>query len=180
MFLLRGFRAATEIVINPSERRLYFYVASELKKTYPVAVGKPGTPTPAGEYQVLNKHLYPGGMLGSRWMGLSIPNGNYGIHGTDSPSSIGKLISHGCIRMHNYDVEELFPQVAIGTPVQIKTIAGYNVVSAPAVAGPGSGPPLDNNVYIVQPGDTLWGIAQRHHVDLNTLISVNHLTNPDV
>ena len=54
-----------------------------------------------------------------RWLGLSIPSGNYGIHGTNNPSSIGKAVSNGCIRMYNRDVTELSKTVPLGTPVKI-------------------------------------------------------------
>ncbi|MBP2658929.1 MAG: ErfK/YbiS/YcfS/YnhG family protein [Firmicutes bacterium] len=59
----------------------------------------------------------PGGAFGAMWMGLNIPH--YGIHGTNSPSSIGKIVSHGCIRMYNNDVLVLSRLVSIGTPVRI-------------------------------------------------------------
>lgn len=107
------------IVIHTSCRRLELYEGNRLIKQYPIAVGKASTPTPNGHYTIANKSLYPGGPFGSRWMGLSIPH--YGIHGTNNPTSIGKYISKGCIRMHNRDVENLFEQVEIGTPVFIKS-----------------------------------------------------------
>ena len=64
----------------------------------------------------------PNNPLGSRWLGLNA-NGTtgdtYGIHGNNSEASIGKYVSHGCVRMHNADVEELFDKVAVGTSVTI-------------------------------------------------------------
>jgi hypothetical protein len=57
--------------------------------------------------------------LGTRWLGLNVPTGNYGIHGTNAPWSIGRFASNGCIRMHNRDIEAIFPLCPIGTPVQI-------------------------------------------------------------
>ena len=59
----------------------------------------------------------PGNPLGTRWMGLSAPA--VGIHGTPDPASIGYSVSHGCIRMRIPEVEWLFTQVDIGTPVYI-------------------------------------------------------------
>lgn len=53
-------------------------------------------------------------------MGLNVTWGKYGIHGTTKESSIGRAASHGCIRMHNKDVKELYNIVPIGTPVIIK------------------------------------------------------------
>ncbi|MBP2645783.1 MAG: ErfK/YbiS/YcfS/YnhG family protein [Firmicutes bacterium] len=60
-----------------------------------------------------------GSGFGTRWMGLNVPWGIYGIHGTNNPWSIGRYASHGCIRMRNRDVEELFEWVPIGTEVKI-------------------------------------------------------------
>ncbi|WLD92554.1 L,D-transpeptidase [Alkalihalobacillus sp. AL-G] len=105
------------IDVSVTQHRLKLYDASRLLKTYPIAVGKILTPTPTGEYLIVNKEINPGGPYGSRWMGLSKPH--YGIHGTDDPSSIGKNVSLGCIRMHNKDVIELFSLVDIGTHVWI-------------------------------------------------------------
>lgn len=113
------YETGTRLVINVYQRNLQHFTGNRLVKTYPVAVGKPSTPTPTGHYQIRNKQINPGGVLGTRWMGLTIPGGNYGIHGTNNPASIGQAVSNGCIRMHNKDVEELFPRVNIGTPVEI-------------------------------------------------------------
>lgn len=173
------YRAGTELVIDPQSRKIHFYVGSELKKTYPVGVGKPATPTPAGDYKVVNKALNPGGVLGTRWMGLNVSGGNYGIHGTNNPVSIGNLVSLGCIRMQNYNVEELFPQVPIGTPVRILAVPGYNQKGSPVPGSKGEGPPLDHSIYQVQPGDTLWKLAQKFNVSLDTLIAANNIVNPN-
>jgi len=107
------------IVINKAERKLYLYSDGEVFKTFPVAVGTPKTPTPVGEWKVVSKGIWGGG-FGTRWMGLNIPWGIYGIHGTNKPDSIGSYASHGCIRMFNRDVEELYPFINIGTPVIIE------------------------------------------------------------
>jgi lipoprotein-anchoring transpeptidase ErfK/SrfK len=88
--------------------------------------------TPEGKFTIVNKvedpiwykldKQYPPGspknLLGTRWMGLN--QKGYGIHGTRNPKSIGMALSHGCIRMHNRDVEELFAWIPIGTKVIIK------------------------------------------------------------
>lgn len=112
------------IVINRSQFRLYLYSNGRLIKSYPVAIGAMATQTPAGTYRIINKVPYPYsyrggpiGVYGTFWLGLSRPG--YGIHGTNQPSSIGKRISRGCIRMHNRDVEDLARRVSIGTPVTI-------------------------------------------------------------
>jgi len=107
------------IDVSVNNRQLKLYDASVLLKTYPVAVGKVLTPTPTGNYIIVNKEYNPGGPYGVLWMGLSKPH--YGIHGTDDPSSIGKEVSAGCIRMYNDDVTELSSMVPIGTNVYIHT-----------------------------------------------------------
>jgi lipoprotein-anchoring transpeptidase ErfK/SrfK len=106
------------IIIHLAERTLSLLEGDQVIKTYPVGVGKIATQTPAGELTIVNKASNPGGPFGSFWMGLS--KRHYGIHGTNDPSSIGKYVSHGCIRMHNKDVLELASLVQIGTPVSIR------------------------------------------------------------
>jgi len=88
-------------------------------RSYPVAVGAPSTPTPLGDWRIIQKTMNPGGAFGTRWMKINVPWGGYGIHGTDNPSSIGTAASHGCIRMYNEDVNELYDIVPLGTPVRI-------------------------------------------------------------
>ncbi|WP_242649318.1 L,D-transpeptidase family protein [Syntrophomonas wolfei] len=106
------------ISIDVVKRRLT-YTSGSFKKTYPVAVGKPQTPTPLGNWTIVQKTVNPGGPFGARWMRLSVPWGGYGIHGTNRPSSIGKAVSHGCVRMYNADVIELYDRTPLGTPVNI-------------------------------------------------------------
>ena len=79
--------------------------------------GKPSTPTPLGNFKIINRAVNPGGPFGVRWLGLNKPG--YGIHGTNNPASIGTRVSNGCIRMQNKDVLELANTVPIETPVQI-------------------------------------------------------------
>ncbi len=107
------------ITINTQAHTLTLTKDGTTIKTYPVAVGKPSTPTPKGSFRIINKELNPGGPFGVRWMGMNIPGGGYGIHGTNNPGSIGKSISHGCVRMFNPDVTELYNLVPVGTPVKI-------------------------------------------------------------
>jgi murein L,D-transpeptidase YcbB/YkuD len=108
------------VKINISSRSLEVYNEEQLYKTYRIAVGKRETPTPVGEWNVVWKDYNWGTGFGTRWMGLNVPWGIYGIHGTNKPWSIGRFASHGCIRMRNKDVEELFEWVSIGTPVKIE------------------------------------------------------------
>jgi lipoprotein-anchoring transpeptidase ErfK/SrfK len=107
------------ITVNVAERKLTLFKEGKLFKTYPIAVGKPSTPTPKGNFRIINKAHNPGGPFGARWLGLSTPNGDYGIHGTNNPSSIGKAVSNGCIRTYNNNIIELYNLVAIGTPVKV-------------------------------------------------------------
>ena len=106
-----------KIDISTKKHQLKLLDGNRLVKTYPIAVGKIVTATPFGVFKIINKQLYPGGPFGVLWMGLSKPH--YGIHGTNNPSSIGKDVSHGCIRMYNNDVLELSSMAPVGTPVHI-------------------------------------------------------------
>lgn len=86
---------------------------------YPIALGKPETPTPVGDFVVVNKYKNWGSGFGTRWIGLNVPWGTYGIHGTNRTHSIGHDASHGCIRMLNRHVEEIYKFVKVGTKVSI-------------------------------------------------------------
>jgi len=118
------------IVISIPDRKLVLLRGDRVVKIYDVAVGKPSTPSPTGEFRIATrvpnptwygpgKIVGPGkdNPLGTRWMGLGYRG--YGIHGTNAPRSIGKAASHGCIRMKQRDVEELFALVDIGTTVEL-------------------------------------------------------------
>lgn len=105
------------IDVSVSQHQLKLFNGDTLIKTYPIATGKILSPTPIGTYTIINKQKNPGGFFGVLWMGLSKPH--YGIHGTNNPSSIGKNVSKGCIRMFNHDVLELSQNAPIGTKVYI-------------------------------------------------------------
>lgn len=107
------------IIIRLNDRVLELYDNGKLFKRYRVAVGKKATPTPVGEWNIQYKCWSPREITGTRWMGLDIPWGSYGIHGTSAPWSIGSFASHGCVRMSNRDSEELYEWVPEGTPVTI-------------------------------------------------------------
>lgn len=115
--------ALNQPVINVHvDTRILTLVYNQAIRTFPVAVGRPSLPTPPGQWTIVQKALNPGGPFGVRWMRLSIPWGGYGIHGTNNPSSIGKAVSHGCVRMYNRDVIEVYDMVPIGTPVNISGV----------------------------------------------------------
>ncbi|WP_240419178.1 L,D-transpeptidase family protein [Paenibacillus periandrae] len=107
------------IEVYPQQHRLIVRAQGQKLKTYTVAVGNPSTPTPVGEYKVVYKGKNWGPSFGPRWLGLNVPWGTYGIHGTNKPYSIGQHQSHGCIRMHNNDVIELFEMIPLETKVTI-------------------------------------------------------------
>ena len=106
-----------QIEVSINGRWLKLFHNGALQKQYPIAVGRILYDTPVGNYIIINKAPNPGGPFGTMWMSLS--KQSYGIHGTNDPSSIGKAVSRGCIRMQNKDVEELSRIIPIGTPVNI-------------------------------------------------------------
>lgn len=106
------------IVIDLSDRKLYLLDGNMVTRSFPVGIGRMVTRTPTGEFTIINKQSNPGGPFGVLWMGLSKPH--YGIHGTNNPASIGREVSHGCIRMYNEDVLQLSALVPVGTRVTIR------------------------------------------------------------
>ena len=111
--------AKVRIEIDVVKHSLNVFKEDTIIRTFPVGVGKSKTPTPLGEWKVVHKGVGWGNGFGTRWMGLNVPWGIYGIHGTNKPYSIGSSQSHGCIRMQNRDVEALYPLIPIGTMVKI-------------------------------------------------------------
>jgi lipoprotein-anchoring transpeptidase ErfK/SrfK len=149
-------KPARRIVISIPDRKLAVLEGERVVKIYATAVGAPASPSPTGSFTIVNhiedptwytkgRTVPPGkaNPLGTRWMGLSIKG--YGIHGTNVPSSIGRNASHGCIRMRNRDVEELFTMMTVGDSVdmvgertpELDRIFGSEVVAADA-AGAGA------------------------------------------
>jgi lipoprotein-anchoring transpeptidase ErfK/SrfK len=118
------------IVVSIPERKLAVVDQQRVLKTYSIAVGAAVSPSPTGEFEIVNKvanptYYRPGVVitsgelnpLGTRWLGLN--KEHYGIHGTNEPQSIGQAVSHGCIRMAQNDVEELYRLADIGDAVEI-------------------------------------------------------------
>jgi lipoprotein-anchoring transpeptidase ErfK/SrfK len=116
--------------VNIPARRIALVEDGKVVKMYAVAVGKKSTPSPSGTFHIAShvvkptwsgegKVIGPGpaNPVGTRWMGLGFKG--YGIHGTNHPESIGHAASHGCIRMRNQDVEELFELVRVGDEVDL-------------------------------------------------------------
>jgi lipoprotein-anchoring transpeptidase ErfK/SrfK len=117
-------------VVSIPDRKLAVMEGDRVVKIYQTAVGAPKSPSPSGAFKIVQRipdptwygkgKIVPPGKsnpLGTRWIGLSMKG--YGIHGTNVPSSIGRNASHGCIRMRNHDVEELFTMVEIGDAVEL-------------------------------------------------------------
>jgi lipoprotein-anchoring transpeptidase ErfK/SrfK len=121
--------SATCIVIDKSDFKLYWVKNNRLVKAYPIAIGRSGMETPApGTWKILAKyHTSPSSVYGPRKMRMFRSRGGrfvftaYGIHGTNQEWVIGTKASHGCIRMYNRDVRELFPQVRTGTLVYTRS-----------------------------------------------------------
>jgi lipoprotein-anchoring transpeptidase ErfK/SrfK len=124
------------LTLKLKERKVYVYKGGAVVAKYPVAVGKKGWETPTGEWYVMEKITNPGwtsfknsstvispgakSPLGERWIGFWTDGKDMiGFHGTPDPSSVGKAISHGCVRMYDKDVKALFPLVKIGTTVKV-------------------------------------------------------------
>ena len=135
-----GFAPGT-IVVKTSERHLYFVLDEYRALRFPVGVGREGKAwtgkariegkyvkpawAPPDDIRRENPHLpdvIPGGSAQNP-MGdaaLTMRGGDYAIHGTNNPRSIGGFVSYGCIRMFNRDIRELYRMVDIGTPVIVE------------------------------------------------------------
>jgi len=124
------------LVLKRSERRVYVYRGSQQVASYPVAVGRAGWETPMGSWHVIDMqeqptwvHPFTGEImtagpenpLGERWIGFWTNGRSYiGFHGTPTRESVGRAASHGCVRMYNEDVRELYKIVKLGTPVTVE------------------------------------------------------------
>ena len=129
----------TRIVAKKSDNILYAYNGDKLIATYPTTVGSSDTPSPTGTYTIVNrvknpwyratsgegkdKKVFmlppgPNGPVGVVWMGLSKPS--FGIHGSPIPEGISRQASHGCVRLTNWDVLEVYANVDTGTKVDLQ------------------------------------------------------------
>ena len=108
------------IHVDVEQKRLTLFQGDQLIKTYPIATGAWDTPTPIGVFTITHRFSGQMGGFGTCFLGLNVPWGNYGIHGTNKPESIGYAASHGCIRMNVADAEELYALVPNGTKVVIE------------------------------------------------------------
>ena len=137
-------RGRDGIVINLSDRTLYWFVNGVLRARFPVGIGRNGWETPAGHYRIVGRRedpiwhvppsiqaemraqgaevvttvgVGPDNPLGKYWIQLSVPG--YGLHGTNAPASIGKYATHGCLRLLPDHVERLFREAPDGTRVDV-------------------------------------------------------------
>lgn len=133
---LKILKAACFIEVVKSKFRLTAYLDDYFFNEYAISVGKEESPTPAGTYEIETKsskpYWYykgqkipygdPRNILGTRWLGFKDKPGasRLGIHGTTDPKSIGQMVSQGCIRMRNPDVEELYDFALTGTRVEVR------------------------------------------------------------
>ena len=124
-----------QLILHLGKRQVEVYEQDELVATYPVAVGKKGWETPTGDFEVIqmiknpswqnpwNGKVIPAGAnnpLGERWIGFWTDGKNtIGFHGTPGEHLIGQAVSHGCVRMKNKDIRELFEFVSVGISVQV-------------------------------------------------------------
>lgn len=129
------------IIIRTGEKKLYYIAAPGQALRYPIAVGKAGKQwrgvkyveelqvepawSPPAEVKRDNPRLpdviaggAPNNPMGARVIGLG-PGGQYAIHGTNNPRSVGTAASYGCFRMYNSDVIDLYARVRMGTPVVV-------------------------------------------------------------
>ena len=120
------------VLVSIPDRKLALLDDGKVVKVYRVAVGAASSPSPAGEFEIVNRVTNPTyyhphivipasaqSPIGMRWLGLN--RKGYGIHGTNEPRSIGRAASHGCIRMSNRDIAQFFELVRVGDLVEIRS-----------------------------------------------------------
>ncbi|HEX4425779.1 MAG TPA: L,D-transpeptidase [Terriglobales bacterium] len=125
-------RIPRQIVVSISDRKLAVIEDGKVLRTFPVSVGAAVSPSPTGDFQIINRlanptYYHPGTVIppgndnpiGPRWIGLS--QKGFGIHGTNQPRSIGHAASHGCIRLNNRDIVQFFQMVSVGDTVSIRS-----------------------------------------------------------
>lgn len=145
----RSTKPARKIVVSIPDRKLAVLEAGRVVKIFPTAVGAPKSPSPTGSFVIVQRvadptwygkgKIVPPGKnnpVGTRWLGLSAKG--YGIHGANNPGSIGHNASHGCIRLRNHDIEELFGMVSLGDEVEL---IGERTVETAEIFGAAAGNP---------------------------------------
>ncbi|GAB4233595.1 MAG: hypothetical protein Kow00121_61580 [Elainellaceae cyanobacterium] len=124
------------LVLRLGERRVYVYEGDEVAASYPVAIGRAGWETPTGSFEVTSMLQNPGwtnpftgevlppgpeNPLGERWIAFWTDGNNFiGFHGTPNRESVGRAASHGCVRMYNEHIREMYELVKVGTSVIVE------------------------------------------------------------
>ena len=108
------------IWIDLDLKRLTVYENGQSIAVFPIASGAKNTPSPVGVFKITHRFSTQLSGFGTRFLGLNVPWGQYGIHGTNKPSSIGQNASHGCIRLSVGDAEKLYAMIPNGTKVVIQ------------------------------------------------------------
>jgi lipoprotein-anchoring transpeptidase ErfK/SrfK len=121
-----------QVLVSITDRKLAVIEDGKALRTFNVSVGAAISPSPTGEFQIVNRldnptYYHPGTVIapgsdnpiGPRWIGLS--QKGFGIHGTNQPGSIGRAASHGCIRLNNDDIVQFFQMVRVGDTVSIRS-----------------------------------------------------------
>lgn len=128
---------SAQLVVHLSRRQVILYRGATEMRRYSIAIGQSGWETPQGQFRVLHMKrnpiwihpltdkVVPNGdpenPLGRHWIGFWTDGRNWvGFHGTPKATSVGRAESHGCLRMHDSDIDELYYQVSTGTPVTVK------------------------------------------------------------
>ncbi len=119
------------ILVSIPDRKLAVIENGEVIRVFAVSVGAQVSPSPVGQFEIVSRLANPtyyhpgtvippgnGNPIGARWIGLN--QKGYGIHGTNRPNSIGQAASHGCIRLRNRDVKQLYEMVRVGDTVEIR------------------------------------------------------------
>ena len=144
------------IWIDLPQKTLTLYQGTTVLRRYPIASGAWETPSPIGTFYITHRFSGELGGFGTRFLGLNVPWGQFGIHGTNRPGSIGSNASHGCIRMFVRDSEELYGKVGNWSRVVIQ-------------GGPYG--QLDSSLRALRPGDRNSHVAavQRRLISLGYL-----------
>jgi lipoprotein-anchoring transpeptidase ErfK/SrfK len=130
--------SSRHVLVSIPDRKLAVMDGETVVATFPVAVGAAQSPSPVGEFRIVSRvsnptYYHPGTVIpsgksnpmGTRWLGLNLKG--YGIHGTNAPQSVGKAASHGCVRLRNRDVEQLFSMLHVGDAVEIRDVRDEQV-----------------------------------------------------
>ena len=133
---IAGMVRQTKLVIRLESRTLEFHEGGKLVHSYDIAVGQTDWETPVGHFAVLDMRRNPvwehpitreaiatgpDNPLGTRWIGFAYDGGYHiGIHGTNQEELVGQAVSHGCVRMREEDIQTVFNEIAIGTPITVR------------------------------------------------------------